>query len=197
MPTPSVQINRSLIDKVTNEFYVSFYQMDNNTANFLGRQVLSVERPTISFLISETHHKGKKHYHNERLDLAPITVMFSDDQNSLCTKAIYDQIYLHAGIKESVNDEVFDNSKFEMRVIVYNVSGENVEQFTLKGCFFSSVSHTEQVYSDTTKNVISASIQYDDISYEFPILDISLYDNHIIDELSNHLVDENNNHVVE
>ena len=77
------EINRSLSTKTVDKFYVSFYEMDNNVSNILGREVQSVERPTITFNEFEIRNKGIKQMAEARLEYQSITINFFDDSSSI------------------------------------------------------------------------------------------------------------------
>src|SRR4030066_245320 len=123
--------NRSLLNKTVDSFYVSFYGMNSNIANILGRQVRSLERPVINFNNYDIIHKGVKQHGNGTLFFETISIEFVDDENSLANFVLYDQIKRQTG----VNSPSFEDSKFQIGVKIYDSRDRVVEEFTLKGCF--------------------------------------------------------------
>lgn len=186
------QKNRSLLTKTVNDFYVSFFKMPENESNILGRQIKSIERPNLTFQQYQIEYKGVKQYGNGRIDFAPISVTFEDDENSLATRALYYQLYRQSGQKAPS----FENSEFEMSVKAYNASQEVVEEFKLKNCFISTINHSENVYSDSTGNIISISVVFDTVEYTFPDYDTETTITYLIDETGTFLVDEQGNKIL-
>ena len=167
VPTTTAEINRSLTPKTVDKFYVSFYMMPDNISNILGREVMSVSRPNITFNEFEVRNKGKKIVGNAFIEYQPIDVVFYDDMNSLITRAIYEQIKRQTG----VSTPSFSDARFEMKVKLYSPEDKIVEEFTIKDCHINSINHSEQVVNDSTNNMITMSISFNDLDYAFPILD--------------------------
>jgi len=168
--TITANINRSLESKKVDQFYVEFLHMPDNIANILGRQVASIERPTVTFNEFERPFKGARKHDHAKLEFAPINIELRDDDQSLTTKAIYQQIYRQLGTGDnSTPQDSFENAVFTIRVKAFSASGVVVEHFDLIKCFITGVTHSQQVYnaSDQT-NMITLSIRYDNVSYIFP-----------------------------
>lgn len=156
-------INRSLEDKKSDSFEVSFYGLDANIANVLGRQVKSISRPNFAFLVTEYRvHKGQKIYDTGRIDFQPIDVVIADDESSIVTNAIYRQVFRQRELQN-----VLDAS-FEIRVKVRNNREQVVESYVLKQCTIESITHSEQIYEDSQPNTITLGIRFIDMDYEFP-----------------------------
>lgn len=156
------QINRNLIDKTVDTFYVSFYRMDNNAANILGRQVKSIERPNLTFTYTETRNKATQRFNGSRIEFAPISIVFADDSSSLTTKALYEQVYVQNHIVES------DDLMFEIKVQAFDGQENAIETFTLRDCFIESISHSQQMVESTTNNEITVSVRFSNVDYDFP-----------------------------
>jgi len=188
----SSQINRSLLTKTVKDFYVSFFGLPENESNILGRQISSIERPPLTFNIYEITYKGKKQFGNGTIDFQQVTAIFKDDEKSLTNRALYRQMYRQTGIEKPG----FDKSKFTIKVKAYDGSNNIVEEFQLINCFIVSVTHSEQLYTDSTDNTISVTFSYDTAEYVFTELDIEAATNYLVDQNSNYIVDENGNKII-
>jgi hypothetical protein len=157
--TTVAQHNRNLAPKKVNKFYVKFFGMEDNVSNVLGRQVTSLERPTITFNVSENRHKMVKRNDVSEIEFDPITIEFNDDLNSLTIKALYNQV-----TKQSLNTGDY---LFEIKVEVYADDNNIVEHFVIKHCFIQSLSHSQHIYSNSENNTITATIGFGTVEYIF------------------------------
>jgi len=156
-------INRSLESKKIDNFYVSFFGIPENEANMLGRQTSAFERPSPTFVPAEIRHKGVKQNAITVLEYSDISVIFKDDDYSLVMKALYTQIYRQVGKLEPV----VNDAKFGIGVKCFNAAGEVIEEFTLLNCYIVNITHSEQIYADSTGNEITATIGFDTVDYKF------------------------------
>ena len=169
----TAQFNRNLSSKKVDNFYVSFLDFPENYENILGREVKSIDRPTISFNNSEIAHKGVMSYKNTRIVFDAISVTFFDDSRGLINNLIYRQI-----LRQSMNGE--NNHRFNVRIEVYSEEDKLVEFYELKGCFFKSVSHSQQIYDSSTNNEITVDIQYETITFDNDDLAINEYEESLL-----------------
>lgn len=187
--------NRSLLPKTVDSFYVSFYGMPANVANILGRQVKSFERPVINFNSYELNNKNIKQYGNSTLFFETISITFIDDENSLVTHCLYDQLKKQTG----VSAPSFEKSKFNINVKCYDSRESVIEQFTLKGCWIAMMQHSELIFSDSTANTITAQIRFDNVDYVFPdyVTEGNIdSEGYLIDSLGNRITDSSGNWIL-
>lgn len=165
--TTIAETNRSLLIKTVEKFYVSFYQMPENISNILGREVSSISRPTINFTEYEVRNKGVKQAGETVIDYQPIDIIFFDDTNSLVTHALYEQVLrqTHQSKQEHTT------TRFNISVKLYSAEAKIVEECILKNCFIQSITHSEQIYADSTNNLITTSVVFNDLEYNFPVLE--------------------------
>ena len=164
------QTNRSLSVKTVDKFYVSFFNLPENISNILGREAQSVERPTIAFDEMEIRRKGIRNVETARITYQPITINFTDDSHSLVTKALYEQVHRQAGTGED-KSKLFEKSRFNFSVKVYSSDEKIVEEFNVIDCRITNISHSEQITTDSTDNIISVTIAFNGLDYKFPELD--------------------------
>lgn len=163
------QINRTLHTKTSEKFYVSFHQLPENISNILGRDVQISSRPVFTFNEYEIRNKGIKHSGGGRIEYQPIDINFIDDTESLVNYALYEQIKRQSG----TSPIAYSNALFEIQIKIYNANGVAVEIITLKYCRIQSISHSEHVYADSTNNITTASIAFNECDYAFPIIEQS------------------------
>ena len=164
MADTKTEVNRSLHPKTIDKFYVSFFSLPENLSNILGREVQSVSRPNITFNEGEVRHKGIRQVFSTTIEYQPIDIIFFDDSGSLVSRALYEQIKRQTGVSEG-------SKKFSLVVKIYDAHGDIVEEFELKDAHILSVTHSEQILTDSTNNVITVSISFNDLDYRFPVLD--------------------------
>lgn len=158
--TTITQHNRNLAPKKVNKFYVKFFGMTENDSNLLGRQVTSLERPTITFNVSENRNKMQKRNDVSEIEFDPITIEFNDDLNSLTNKALYNQI-----LKQSTDNP--NDYLFEIKVEVFSEGSNIAEHFVIKNCFIQSLTHSQNIYSNSENNTITATIGFGTVEYIF------------------------------
>ena len=163
------EINRSISTKKVDHFHVSFLRLDENTSNILGREIISIERPTINFMEFEMRNKGIKSVGEGTIEYQQISIQFHDDDQSLVNKCLYEQIKRQTYVSQPKIE--IDTITFDVLVKVFSTNDKLVEQFTLKDCYINSLSHSEQIYSDSTNNIITVTISFNELDYVFPVLD--------------------------
>lgn len=164
--TVKAQINRSLHTKTSEKFYVSFYGLPENISNILGREVQMTMRPALTFNESDLFNKGKKWTTESRIEYAPIDLTFIDDMESIINYALYSQIKRQTGVT-AVPDYTF-----EMMIKVYSANEEVVETILLKHCRIQTINHSEQIYADSTNNITTVTVAFNELDYSFPILEV-------------------------
>ena len=168
MPNTVAETNRSLQVKTVEKFYVSFYQMPENISNILGREVMSISRPNLTFTEYEIRNKGIKQAGETVIDYTTVDIIFYDDMNSLVNHALYEQVLRQT----HQSTQVHTTSRFDVGVKIYAADGKVVEEFRLKNCYINSITHSEQIYADSTNNNITVSVTFNDLDYNFPQLEV-------------------------
>lgn len=175
MALSTKEFNRVLTDKTVDKFYCSFYRLDENRSNLLGRQVISIERPTILFKTFERPFKAINQVDTAQVNVQPIQIQFRDDSASLTVRVLYEQIYRQAGKQafpdtneESFqeNSPTFDEAKFDINVKCLNANDEVVEEYTMLDCFITGITHSEHAYTSSTGNKITCTINFDNVDYK-------------------------------
>lgn len=165
-----IETNRSLLSKTVDNFYVKFLGFTDNDSNILGRQVYSIERPSMVFNPIQIWYKGKPtNITSRKADPQEFAAVFKDDTESLAMKVIYDQLRRQTSTK---SDPFGDNGYvFQVAIGIYSGNEEVVEKIVAKQCFISNVTHSEEVYSDSTENMITVTFTYNEADITFPKLD--------------------------
>lgn len=162
------QTNRILNSKRVNDFTVEFLRLEDNDGNILGRQVKSIDRPTLTFNTFETHHKKEMRTDTSKVVFSDAQIVFKDDEGNLVLNALYKQIYIQNGrAGPTFSHRSFEKAKFDVAVKTYNSHGEVVEKFTYKNCIITGITHTQGVYENTTsENEVTVTIKYDTIDFD-------------------------------
>lgn len=167
-PNTVADINRSLLEKSIADFYATFLNIENNRANILGRQVYSIERPTLSFNTFTTKFKQANMNNSTTIVFQPFNVVFRDDDQNITNSILTEQVYRQAGVVAPARaNKTFEKAKFDVAVAVYNSQKLAIENFTIKGCFITGITHSESIYSNSTPNRITVTLQCDTVDYDF------------------------------
>lgn len=164
-----VLLNRSSTSKRQDNFLVSFFNMSENVGNYLGRQVLTISRPSITIEESKTRRKGNEYSNPSQLRFDPINIVFSDDENSLTSMLLYAQVMRQREKYVGEVDDIFkefDNEtrfKFGVFIQLFNSTGDVTESYILKDCFINKLDHSENMMSGDDLNQITITISYDNI----------------------------------
>lgn len=170
MPTidKQIKLTKTLNNKKVDSFEVYFHGIDGNRGNFLGRQVKSIERPTVSFNTSELRNKGIRTTNMERIEFQDISIVLHDDEDSLTLSVLYKQLYKQAG-RETKNKSpmrAIDDAKFEIGIRCFNAAGGLVESIIMRECFIKGITQPQLVYQEQEESDITLSVVYDGVDYE-------------------------------
>ena len=130
------QITRPLVAKTIEKFYVSFYGMTENISNILGSEVMSLERPNLTFNDMDIYNKGKRFSNNALIHYQPLTITFYDDDQSLVNYALINQV-------KKQTFKVEGDDYFEIHTKIYSPNGSIPEEFTLKHCHIQNITYSE------------------------------------------------------
>lgn len=167
--TPTqILLNRNNKDKVQDNFHVSFYNMEGNISNYLGKQVKTISRPNITIEDIMDTYKGNTHRSPGRLVFDPINIEFSDDEDSLTSMILYAQIMRqrerYAGEVEDIMKGDESHFKFGIKLQLFNSRDEETECYIFKDCFINGLTNTEQVFAGNDSNSINVSVLFDNIN---------------------------------
>lgn len=155
-------VTRPINPKRVDQFYVEYLGLPENYGNILGRQTLSIERPTITFAVFDVMYKGNPNHQTANAGFESIQVIFEDDDQSLVTYALYRQLYR----QNHNNPPIGEDSKFRIHVQAYDAQQSVVEDYTMLGCIITGLTHSEQVYSSSERNQITVTLNIDDCDYK-------------------------------
>jgi len=168
MEFTTAELTRSLQPKTIDNFYVEFLNFENNYKNILGRQVTSLERPTMTFNAFTTRIKQAQISNSAQITFTPFNVTFRDDDQNITMKVLTEQLYRQNGVVGPLrNMKTFDKAKFNMMVKVYNSTKEPVETFTIVGCYIVALSNSQSIYASATQNIITCQVQCDTIDFGY------------------------------
>lgn len=158
-------------DKKSDNFYIRYHKLPENTANFLGRQTKDLTRPDITFEFSQIHHRSDRYTQKSQLRFEPITITFADDDESLTSMILnaqlMRQINKHTDVYGLLDAGREREYKFDVQLELFNSQGQVVEGYIFKNCFFSSIQHSQASVASDENNEIITILQYDNIDMLF------------------------------
>lgn len=163
-------LNRSSSEKKQDKFYIKFFNLDSNVSNYLGRQVIRVNRPNISIDVINTGHRGSSFSDTGKLTFSNLVVTLSDDEESLTAMLLYAQLMRQkkkyvGEVDHIIKSEKHSESwyKFGIQVELFNSRNEVTEGYIFRDCFITSINHSDGEYSSDSNNQITIEISYDNI----------------------------------
>tara|TARA_Y100000593_G_C4308288_1_gene336940 strand:+ start:1609 stop:2163 length:555 start_codon:yes stop_codon:yes gene_type:complete len=167
-------INFNSKNRRNDAFYVKFYGIPENFSNVLGKQVKNFVRPNIDMETSITAHRGARYKDSQKITLAPVTVAFNDDEESLVSMFLYIQLFRQMNkYPDKFGKLGFGRDyKFDVEMVLYNANREVTEKFTLIDCFIQNINHSDPNLSDSSETEIAVTLEYDNI-------DVWLFDEYI------------------
>lgn len=160
-------VNFNSKNRRNDAFYVKFYGIPENFSNVLGKQVKNIVRPNIDMVTTNISKRGATYKDSQKITLAPVTLTFNDDEESIVSMFTYVQLFRQMnrypdkfGIMDMGRDY-----KFDIEVILYNSNNEETEKFKLVGCFIQNINHSDPNLSDSSETEISVTVDYDNIDY--------------------------------
>jgi len=159
--------------RISDNFYVSFLKLPENTSNILAKQLKSLSRPDVSFEPDSIQHRGYSYSEKGYVRFSPITIEFFDDENAVISTLLYVQIYrqlnkyndLMNNVPEFMNPDDRDY-RFDIKVQLYNARNEVTEEYILTRCFITRISHQPYEVTQDDPAIITVELQFDNIAYK-------------------------------
>jgi hypothetical protein len=159
--------------RVSDNFYVSFLKLPENTSNILAKQLKSLSRPDVSFEPDSIQHRGYSYSEKGYVRFSPITLEFFDDENAVISTLLYVQIYrqlnkysdLMGNVPEYMNPADRDY-RFDIKVQLFNSKSEITEEYILTRCFITRISHQPYEVTQEDSAIITVELQFDNIAYK-------------------------------
>lgn len=165
-------VNRSLVPKKVDNYYVKFLKLPENISNMLGRQVKSITRPTISIETSNTFYRGQQYVDKAKPRFNPISVTMQDDESGLTNMILYAHIMRQENVLADLygREDVLDRDyRFDVKIEIFDSRDRMTESYTLKSCMITEIEHTQPITQGEEDNEIIIQLSYDNI--ELGILD--------------------------
>jgi hypothetical protein len=171
--------------KRADNFIVEFLGMPENVSNILGRQVKSIVRPTISFMPAETRFRGMKYMDKGNVEFDPTQISMWDDEGGITSTLLYAQVFRQLNKFRDINGQFPDENpkerdyRFNIRVRLYDSLDNVVEEYVLKRCFITEISHIDPEMTDDSETTLNITVAFDNIG-------ITVFDEYIefLDEQS-------------
>lgn len=158
----------SNMDKKSDNFLVTYYNLPENIANLLTRQTKDFARPDLMFEFSETNHRRNVYKKQAFMRFDPVTITLADDENSITSMIINAQIMRqmnkhkdHFGVMDETKRR---NFKFDVKLELFNSRDQVVEGYLFQKCFINNLSYTQPSVATSEDSDIIITLQYDNIS---------------------------------
>lgn len=160
--------------KRNDNFTVNFLRLPENMSNILGRQVRSIDRPSINFDPIEKHNRGGKFIDQGKVEFQPVNIEFWDDENAITNTLLYVQIFRQMNQWKDINNILPEQRtdpedreyRFDIKVQFYNSLEEKTESFIMHDCLISEISHPTMDITDETEVRINVSISFNNLSID-------------------------------
>ena len=152
----TLDLNQNLDTRLTNKFYVEFQRMPINVSNFLDAQLISVDRPIITFDTIELFDKGMRNRYAAVPRLDPIGLTFHDDVEGLTLNTLTFLVETQAK---------YNASPFNFKLITLDNKSEVSDSITCMNCFIQTIGSTPLSYSDNSQRIIDINISFDNLDF--------------------------------
>jgi len=163
-------INRANQNRKSDNFYVQFFKMQELAGNFLGKQVKSISRPTVTFQNEDIKTRRTNITSHGRVSYSTVDCIFQDDEEGLTSMFLYAQVFAQANagldrIGEINGDDMDRHYRFDVMVSLYNSRDAMTEGYVLRDCIIESITHSEAMMEDGQPNTITVTLNYNDVDF--------------------------------
>lgn len=150
------QLNQNLDTKLTKNFYIEFRNINSNIGNFLAANIISVDRPIMTFDTFDIFDKGKRNRYSAIVRFSPLAITLQDDLHGHVLNLLYQ-------LAENQNNHVME----DFEIVIKNFDNNQIvsDVTVCQRCQFSSVGTTPLNYSDTTSRIVDCLIEFESISF--------------------------------
>ncbi len=167
-------LNGNQTNRRIDNFHVTFFGIPENVSNIMGRQVKSLTRPTIDVQTAQRRHRSHTFKDTANMILAPVTLSFFDDEESITSMFLYAQLFRQLNKHSDKYGKwgIDRQYKFDVKVECFNSRNKVTEAFIMRDCFIQNIDHSDPVYSNSDECEISITLEYND-------LDVMVFDEYI------------------
>lgn len=135
---------------------------ENNNIRELTMNVVSVTRPTLSHEIVPLHSYNSTAYIAGKHEWDTVEITVRDDITNAVISAVGSQIQKQMNHYEQTSAVAGINYKFGMEIHALDgTNNEELESWTLDGCFLSNVSYPESNYESSEAQIATLTVRYD------------------------------------
>ena len=170
IPQTVKEINRNNKNRRADQFYVIFYGIPENISNLFGKQIKSIDRPSINFGTADISRRSNRYTDMQEVRFDTINAVMYEDEDGLTSEALFTQIYRQInrgrdifGRWQKEDDQKF---RFDIGINLYNSNEEITESYILNNCFISTIEFDQLDVSDDEKETeIRLGISFNNINY--------------------------------
>ncbi|MBG24110.1 MAG: hypothetical protein CMF22_11745 [Idiomarinaceae bacterium] len=166
--TTAVMLNRANTTRQSDEFYATFLRFPDNVSNFLAKQLIRTERPTVTFETTDVSKRGARYQSTAQARFAPITMTFKDDSEGLTSRLLHTQIFRQlkkVDMSQSEIDGYDSEYMFSVRIDRFNSQREVTDSYMLVNCVITELSFSELDVGDDMESTITASLTFENVDY--------------------------------
>lgn len=164
-----LQRNQNTQDRRSDQFYVRFFRFPEDVNNFLSKQVKRCIRPNISFQYSPQRYRNNVVQRGGQLDMQPISLTFSDDEEGLINMYLDAQVMRQRGMNVDFRNLTVDDSlvefddTFDVEILLYDSAKRVVGGYRLLRCKIADINWSDLSLDDDSPSEVTLSLSYDNI----------------------------------
>ncbi len=153
--------------KQKNRWRVTFANMGGGVdSQPLSVQAVTVTRPVLTFDEVQLDRYVSRAWVAGKYTFEPMTVSFEDDVTSLASQVIQDQLQTQQfliGAEGQFLAAAGEGSLYKFVTYLDQMDGndQQIERWTVEGCWFQNVDYTDLDYATADQVLITATIRYD------------------------------------
>lgn len=153
--------------KQKNKWRVTFANLGDGTdAQPLSLQAVTVTRPSVSYDEIQLDRYVSRAFVAGKYTWEPMTISFEDDVTGQASQVIQEQMQTQqfligaegAFLATSGEGSLY---KFVTYLDMLDGNDQQIERWTLEGCFFSAVDYTDLDYATADQVLITCTVRYD------------------------------------
>jgi len=142
-------------------FRVDFIGMGDGSSDDLTLEAESVKLPQITFDPQEIHGYNSVAYYAGKPKWSEVDMVVRDTYDNSTSVAIMKQQTKQMDPMQQVTANVPANYKFTTKICALDGHGNTLSTWELAGCFLSSVNYGDFNYKESSANLITMNIRYD------------------------------------
>jgi len=164
---PIELLNRSMNVMKEGDFYVSFLNLPNNLSNVLGRQVISVDPPSLSVQVVEKPSRQKTTYPSQgRFDVGDLTIEFRPDSFGIVMDVLFRQFLYQNGMIDIEDDKSAIGKTFDVQLEFLTPTNVQNQIITYRKCFLNDIAMPSLTTGGNQETSMSVTFSVENIDID-------------------------------